>query len=283
MPASTRLRTLRKRRDRLLGEVGQSLDRGEIGAALESRDEDVVQQPRARRGAHARGGAQTRAAQRDTAEEERGVAVAQRARGALDAVARDGGGCDAVRARRDAGRFVPLAIGGHDQRGDLPGRRERRFDRRDGVTRDVLRAAHRTHPARDRIRERDDVAGERRVGGEVPARVVADHVQERRARASRVVEVGDAVGEAGAEVEQRHRRAIGEARVAVGRARAHAFEEREHGAHARDAVERRDERHLGGARIGEADVDARRHGTPDQRFRPIHRTPCYQAEKRGRP
>ena len=176
MPTSDQRAQLRERRDRLLGEVGQPLDRGQIGAALEARDEDVVQQARADRGAHARGGAQPRCRaarrRREAARRRRRAARAPRAR--CDRRRPRGGACDAPRGAA-ARRLAPLAVGGHDQRRDLAGRRERRLDRRDGVGRDVLRAPHRAHPARDGIRERDDVAGERRVGGEVPGRVVADH------------------------------------------------------------------------------------------------------------
>ena len=88
----------------------------------------------------------------------------------------------------------------------------------------------RTQP--HRARERGDVGGERRVGAEVPGGVVADPVHHGRARAPRVVQVREAVGEAGAEVEQGRGGAFGHARIAIGRAGADALEQAEHRTHA---------------------------------------------------
>jgi len=76
-----------------------------------------------------------------------------------------------------------------------------------------------------------------------------------RARPPRVVEIGDAVAETGAEVEQRRGRPVGHPPVAIGRAGGDALEQREHRPHARLVVERGDEVHLGRARVREADVD----------------------------
>ena len=55
-----------------------------------------------------------------------------------------------------------------------------------------------------------------------------------RARA-RIVQVGDAVAEAGPEMDQRQRRLARHACIAVGRAGADALEKTEHAAHARHA------------------------------------------------
>jgi hypothetical protein len=62
------------------------------------------------------------------------------------------------------------------------------------------------------------VRGQRRVILQVVAGVVADDVDDRRAGALRVVHVGQAVGKARAEVQQRGRGLVRHARVAVGRA-----------------------------------------------------------------
>ena len=59
----------------------------------------------------------------------------------------------------------------------------------------------------------------------------------------------------------------GHAAIAVGHAGHRAFEKAEHGAHAVDTVERRDEMHFGRARIGETDLDAGRDERPQQIFR----------------
>ena len=97
-------------------------------------------------------------------------------------------------------------------------------------------------------------------------RVVADDVDHRRLRAPRVVQIGEAVGEARPAVQQRGRRLLRHARVAVGRAGRDALEQAEDAAHAGHAVERGDEMHLAGAGIGEAGVDAGREQRADKAF-----------------
>jgi hypothetical protein len=69
------------------------------------------------------------------------------------------------------------------------------------------------------------------------------------------VQVGQAVAQAAAQVQQRGGGLAGHARVAIGRAGGHAFEQRQHGAHLGHGVERRNEVHLGRARVGEAHGD----------------------------
>jgi hypothetical protein len=86
------------------------------------------------------------------------------------------------------------------------------------------------------------------------------------------VDVGEAVGEAGAEMQQRAGRAHGHARIAVRRARHDPLEEPEHAAHARHAIERRHEMHLGRARIGEAHRHVARNERPHQAFGAVHVT-----------
>jgi hypothetical protein len=60
----------------------------------------------------------------------------------------------------------------------------------------------------------------------------ADDVDDARARLLRVVQVGQAIGQARAQVQQRRRRALGHAVVAVGRAGDHTLEQAEHATHA---------------------------------------------------
>ena len=86
------------------------------------------------------------------------------------------------------------------------------------------------------------------------------------------MQVGEAIGEAGAEMQQRRGRLLRHARIAVGRAGRHALEQGEHAAHAVDAVERGDEMHLRGAGIGEADIDAAADQRPHQTFSAVHST-----------
>src|SRR3546814_11156049 len=82
--------------------------------------------------------------------------------------------------------------------------------------------------------------------------------------------------EAGAEMQQGGGWLVRHAPVAVGGAGHHAFEQAKHAAHARHLVERRDEMHLRGARIGKAgSSEERRVGkecvsTCRSRWSPIH-------------
>jgi len=87
-------------------------------------------------------------------------------------------------------------------------------------------------------------------------RVVADDVEHRCPGAPGVVHVRERVRHARPAMQQRRRRLVGHTGIAVGRARHHALEQAEHAAHLGLAVERRDEMHLGGAGIGEADIHA---------------------------
>jgi hypothetical protein len=86
------------------------------------------------------------------------------------------------------------------------------------------------------------------------------------------VQIGKAVGEPGPEVQQRRCRSALHAEIAVRGTRHHAFEQAEHAAHAFDPVKGSDKMHLGGAGVGEADVNAARNQGPQQTFRTIHRS-----------
>jgi hypothetical protein len=85
--------------------------------------------------------------------------------------------------------------------------------------------------------------------------VIANDVHHRRVRAHRVVQVRQTVGETGSKVQQRDRGPVEHARVPVGRARHHAFEQAKHATHVTDAVERGDKVHFRRAGVGKADVD----------------------------
>ena len=118
----------------------------------------------------------------------------------------------------------------------------------------LLRGAH--EAGRDIARHGLDVGLQLRVVRRVVGGMVADDVDHRHLALARVVQVGQAVAQAAAQVQERGGGLVGHARVAVGRAGGHALEQGQHGAHARLAVERGDEVHLAGAGVGEADVDA---------------------------
>ena len=102
--------------------------------------------------------------------------------------------------------------------------------------------------------------------------MLADDVDNAGMRLLGVVQIGKAIGETGTEMEQRRGRSALHAVIAVGRSRHDALEQAEHAAHALDPVQRRDEMHFRGARIGEADVHAARDQGPHQTFRTVHRS-----------
>jgi hypothetical protein len=81
--------------------------------------------------------------------------------------------------------------------------------------------------------------------------MVADHIDDGREGAARIVQVGDPVAVTGAQMQQGAGGLAGHAAVAVGGPGGHAFELAEDRAHGRDAVQRRHELHLAGARVRE--------------------------------
>ncbi len=85
--------------------------------------------------------------------------------------------------------------------------------------------------------------------------MVADDVDDRTVGPTGVVQVGQAVAEAGAEMEQGGGGPAGDARVPVGGAGGHALEEGQYRPHRRDVVEGGHEVHLRGTRVHEAGVD----------------------------
>ena len=102
------------------------------------------------------------------------------------------------------------------------------------------------------------------------------------AGAPRVVDVGGAVREPGAAMEQRRGRPSRHSRVTVGASGHHCLREAEHAAHAGDLVERRDEVHLRRARVGEAGIDAARQKRANQAFGSIHDNEAPRALNRPR-
>ncbi len=100
--------------------------------------------------------------------------------------------------------------------------------------------------------------------------MITDDHHHRRVRASRVVQVGEAVPEAGAEVQEGGSGRVAHACVPVGRARGSSLEEGEHPMHLRHRVEARDKVHLRRAGVGEHDVDTGRDETADHRFAADH-------------
>ncbi len=121
-----------------------------------------------------------------------------------------------------------------------------------------------------RPRHAFDVGGERRVVLDVIGRVLAHHVDDARIGLLGVVQIGEPVGEAGAEMEQGRGRFPSHPVIAVGGPRQHPFEEPQHAAHARHLVEGGHEMHLGRARVGEADIDPSRQQGSHEALGAVH-------------
>ena len=86
--------------------------------------------------------------------------------------------------------------------------------------------------------------------------VVADNVHHRHLAFAGVVQVGQAIAQAAAQVQQRSCRLVGHAGVAVGGTGGYAFKQGQHGAHFGFAVQRGHKVHLAGAGVGKADFNA---------------------------
>ena len=108
--------------------------------------------------------------------------------------------------------------------------------------------------------------------------MVADDNHHRHVRPARVVQVGQAVAQPGAQVQQHRRRPVGDAGVTIGRAGGDTFEEGEHTAHPRNGVQCGNEVHLRGARVGEAHVNAAVDQGIDQGLSTIHESTSLVSE-----
>ena len=156
----------------------------------------------------------------------------------------------------DRAAVAPGRVGGQDQGRDLPRRGVGSGDCLRGAEANRCGVGRRFDPMRDRTRDARDIRGERCVVLDVIGRMLADDVDDGRARLLRIVQVGQRVAEARPKVQQGRRGFSGHSGIAVGGAADDAFEQAEDAAHAVDLVERRHEMHLRGARICETDVDA---------------------------
>ena len=89
-----------------------------------------------------------------------------------------------------------------------------------------------------------------------------------------IVQVGQAVTQSWAQVQQHYGGFVGHARETIGRAGGHPFEEGQHTSHLRDCVQRRDEMHLRRAGVGEAHVDSVADEGGEKRVGAVHIC-CY--------
>ena len=269
---------------RLLREVGNPRQERQARAALHAPREGLGGEPAAGRQLDLGGLALRRARVAGTAQQHhRPLAPRDGRAGAFDGFRGDPG---AERRRRLDDRAVglaPLAVGRHDERGDLPGMLHGRRNGGGHVARDVLGRGDGALPVGDSVDQALDLRVERRVVVAVPGGVVADDVDERRPAAPGVVQVGDAVREPRAEVNQGQRRLARHPAVTVGGAGGDALELRQHAANAGDLVERGDEMDLGRAGIRETDLDAGVGGGPEHCLGAVHRSARVASRGRRRP
>ena len=158
----------------------------------------------------------------------------------------------AARGERGArlGAVAPRHVGRQDQRGHLAGRAVAAATASAVTRHEVGRCARAGRSSRDTLRADGlDVGLQRGVEAGVVGGVVADDVDDGRGRPPGVVEVGEPVAEARAEVQQRGGRHARHPGVAVGGAGDDALEQAEDTAHLRHRVERGDEVHLARARV----------------------------------
>ena len=125
-------------------------------------------------------------------------------------------------------------------------------------------------PVRDGTRDAVQIGLQRGIVFQVIPCVIADHVDDAGAALPRVMQVGPAVRETGAEVQKRARDIAAHPGIAVGGPGHAALEEAENAAHVRMRVQRGDEVHLGRAGIGETDGHTGCKHRFDKRFGAVH-------------
>src|SRR5438552_17748448 len=100
--------------------------------------------------------------------------------------------------------------------------------------------------------------------------MLANDIDDARCGLLGIVQIGDAVAETRAEMQQGAGRRALHSVVAVGSAGHDTFEQSKNTAHAVDPVERRDKMHFRRSGIGETDIDTAADQGPHQAFRTVH-------------
>ena len=233
-----------------LGEVGQPLDRGQSGAALEAGRERLADHPstaalrQADRCGKALGAGGVPADQ-----DHRRLTRAQH-RSHLVEISR--ALCLRSNTVRQLRALTPGNVGGQDQRRDVPGGAGG-GDGLGGVGGHVGDGSGAAHPSRDGAGDRVDVGLQRRVVLLVERGVVTHDDEHRHDGPACVVQVGQPVAQSWPQVQQHRGRITGQAGEPVGGAGGHTLEQGEHAAHRGHRVEGGDEVHLRGTGVGEAD------------------------------
>ena len=162
--------------------------------------------------------------------------------------------------RQDDGRQgrglnrVPRRVGGQDKSGDTGKRAGRPIGGAHCLAHRIGRL-HASHPVRHRPGKALDVAGQGSIVLQVIGGVVSDDVDDRAMGAPCIVKVREPVRETGAGMQQGCGRPPRHSRITVGGAGDHALEQTEHATHRGLSIQGGDKMHLGGAGVGEADID----------------------------
>ena len=101
--------------------------------------------------------------------------------------------------------------------------------------------------------------------------LVADDIDDAAARPSRIVQTSKTVGEAGAAMQQGASGLFGHPPISVGGTGDDVFLQAEDAFHAGNAIQRGDEMHLAGPRVGETDLDPAAEQRVHQAFGSVHR------------
>ena len=93
--------------------------------------------------------------------------------------------------------------------------------------------------------------------------LITDDIDDWHPGTLRVVKISKTVGQSGSAMQQRRRRLFGQPGITVCRTGRHTLEEGKHTAYSRNTIERGDEMHLTGPRVGKASIDSARDQSPD--------------------
>ena len=202
-------------------------------AALHPRVELRRGELRAGRGRDALCVGDHRCPDRRAAEDQHGrLAAAENLRDLPDDMRRDlAGRRDRQRRAFDAA-VVPAGVGRRDQGRDLAVRDSRRLHGGCGVGADGRDRLHHARPRRQAAGPAFGVGRQRRVERAMMGRLVAHHVENRRLRAPRVVQIGKSVAQARPAMQQGDRRFLRSSARSHGRAGRDALEQAKHAMHA---------------------------------------------------
>ncbi len=243
-----------------LGEIRQALDRGDSRPPFQPGRERLTQHPGTGGLGEADCGRQTRVPGRVPTDENcrRRPGSQRRQRGA-DRVVVDAGHFDPRHRRCRTRTLGPGHIGGQDQRGHHAGTTGGHRIR--DIRRDIPGMHGATNPPGHGAGQRIDIGFQRGVVFFVIRRMIADDDHHRSMGPARVVQIGEAVTQTGAQMQQHRGWLFGHPCIAVSRTGGRTLEQRQDSAHLRHRIQRSHEMHLRRTGIGETHL----HPVADER------------------